>query len=92
MPDTKSKRSTMLTLPNGRPDLKQLTQRKEIVKLSLEEVLRRLKDPMERRKIETRDLLNNAKVLDDELRVNKLEHSTREPLVVKLIRDDGAGL
>lgn len=89
MPDTKSKRSTMLKLPNGRPDLKQLTQRKEIVKLSLEEVLRRLRDPVERKKIETRDLLNNAKVLDDDLRINKQEHTVREPLKIIVQRESG---
>lgn len=79
----------MLALPNGRPDLKQLTQRKEIVKLSLEEVLRRLRDPVERQKIETRDLLNNAKVLDDNLRINKLEHTVREPLKIIVQRESG---
>lgn len=92
MPLTKSKRSTLLSLPNGRPDAKQLAQRQEIVKLCADELLIRLRNPELRSEIEARDLVNTMKVLDDDLRVNKLEHTVREPLVVKLIRDDGGGI
>lgn len=89
MPLTKSKRSTLLSLPNGRPDLKQLTERKEIVKLCAEELLIRLRNPVLRAEIEARDLVNTMKVLDDDLRVNKLEHTVRDPLKIIVTHESG---
>lgn len=89
MPNTLTKRGTLLKLPNGRPDLKQLTQRREIVQLCADELLIRLRNPVLRAEIEARDLVNTMKVLDDDLRINKQEHSVREPLTVKIITDGG---
>lgn len=86
---TLTRRSTLLKLPNGRPDLKQLTQRKEIVQLCADELLIRLKNPSLRREIEARDLVNTMKVLDDDLRINKQEHTVRDPLKIIVQHESG---
>lgn len=86
---SKSSKSGFVQLPNGRPDQQQLMRRKDIVRLTLDELHARLMDPKRIREIETRDLVSVAKTLDDDLRVNKQEHTVREPLTVKIITDGG---
>lgn len=89
MPDTLTKASGgLLKLPNGNPDLRQRMRRKEIVRLTLDELLERCMDGRIR-DFETRDLVLIAKTLDDELRINKLEHSMREPLKIIVQRESG---
>jgi hypothetical protein len=89
MPNTLTKRGTLLKLPNGRPDLKQLTQRREIVQLCADELLIRLRNPVLRAEIEARDLVNTMKVLDDDLRINKQEHTVRDPLRIIVQHESG---